>query len=348
MVTTTARKLDENPVPGPEDLTEPTEPITIKLDEDPDEAVTIALDAPESRARVEPKPDDAEDALAKAVAAAKRAEELARNAQRERDAAIQQTRQRDVELRRERDDREDAQYNSVLTAIAAETSSMQKARSDYAQASAAGDWETAGNAQQALAVASARLDRLEDGKRAFETKRETAQQQQQPPPRPQPQPQQQPNMEAVVAQLPPVARDWLKTHPEFMNEPVRTQKLNAVHQYLVDQKGVGAFSPAYFEALDTEFGFRQPEPQQRSTQRRSIPVAAPVSRDVPSSTSGTRTQSDMTLSAEERLIARNSFGSVKGAKDLSNEEKEYLYAQNKRKYHKMLASGQYRDARHDR
>ena len=82
-------------------------------------------------------------------------------------------------------------------------------------------------------------------------------------------------------------------------------------------------------------------------------MSAPVSRDVPSP-SGQRQASQRTvhLTAEERAIARNSFGSIKDSTgkmvDLTNEQKEMLYAKNKQKYQKMLANGEYQDARHQR
>jgi hypothetical protein len=72
-----------------------------------------------------------------------------------------------------------------------------------------------------------------------------------------------------------------------------------------------------------------------------MPVSAPVSRDVPTA-SGQRRTNSVTLSAEEREVARNSFGSVNGAPDLTPDQKERLYAQNKAKLARMRASGEYR------
>ncbi|MGJ4928612.1 hypothetical protein ACQR1I_14195 [Bradyrhizobium sp. HKCCYLS2038] len=82
-------------------------------------------------------------------------------------------------------------------------------------------------------------------------------------------------------------------------------------------------------------------PQLRPTTatRRSVPISAPVSRGVPSA-SGRQESGLITLSAEERQIARNSFGAVSGLY-LSDDEKERMYAANKRRYLSMLASGQY-------
>jgi hypothetical protein len=84
-----------------------------------------------------------------------------------------------------------------------------------------------------------------------------------------------------------------------------------------------------------------PPPQVIAPARRPAPVAAPVVRSTPSY--GGKPQSlsgQITVSAEERQIARHSFGLVNGLQ-LSDNEKERLYAANKAKYQRMVASGQY-------
>jgi hypothetical protein len=73
----------------------------------------------------------------------------------------------------------------------------------------------------------------------------------------------------------------------------------------------------------------QPEPPPL---RRSVPFSAPVSREVPMA-SGERRPGQMTLSAEERQIAHNSF------RHLSKASAELEYAQNKRRMIEMKADG---------
>jgi hypothetical protein len=78
--------------------------------------------------------------------------------------------------------------------------------------------------------------------------------------------------------------------------------------------------------------------------RSSIPMAAPVSRDVPSP-NGQRVSATgkITLSPTEREIAWNSFGQIKDASgnlvDLTKEQKERLYANNKARMLAMRADG---------
>ncbi len=66
-----------------------------------------------------------------------------------------------------------------------------------------------------------------------------------------------------------------------------------------------------------------------------IPMQAPVSRAAPGA-SGGHSPTSITLTAEEREIARNSFSS-----DLTMEQRERLYAQNKAKLARMRADGSY-------
>jgi hypothetical protein len=136
-------------------------------------------------------------------------------------------------------DRHDRQYNSVLTSIAAEQSRLDKAEADYAAFAAAGDWAAAGKAQRIMASASARLDRLEDGKQEFESK--------QPPPQDAPL-----DFEQRIAMLPTPAKNWLRKHPEFMG--TQNREIQVAHGIIVSD-GVEPFSQAYFDALDQRFGF---------------------------------------------------------------------------------------------
>lgn len=322
----------------PEDHTPPDEAIEIELSgDDAGDTVVDLAPAPEPKPAETPKPEE-DSPLQKALDAQTRAEELQRTAQRERDEAVRQTRDRDQELTRERGEREDAQYNSVLTAIAAEQASLDKAEQDYAIFASAGDHASAAKMQRTIGVAAARLDRLEENKLTFDQRREASKTAQPEPQRAAPTPV---GLEQQIATLPDDAKNWLRKHPEFMSDNAKNKKISAAHIYLTENKGISAFTPAYFDALDTEFGFKTAAPvepeRQAQPQRRSMPVTAPVSRDVPTASGVRAPSSKMHLSAEERAIARSAFT----AKDMSNEQKELLYAQNKRKLEKMRANGQY-------
>jgi hypothetical protein len=78
--------------------------------------------------------------------------------------------------------------------------------------------------------------------------------------------------------------------------------------------------------------------------KRSLPVSAPVARDVPG-LDGKRVEDfrTITLSPEQRIVARNSFGPIRDAHgnlvDLSNDAKERMYAANLAKMRRLRASG---------
>jgi len=325
-----------------EEYIAPTGAIEIDLpDDEPGETqIDVAPAAAAPAAPLAPPEPIAEDnPLQKALDAQKRAEEMQRTALRERDDALRRAQEHEEELTRERGDREDAQYNSVLTSIAAEQSALDKAEADYAAFAAVGDWASASKAQRVMSSASARLDRLEDGKQAFETKREASKTT--PPAAATPAPQAAPqDFEQRIVQMPEVAKGWLRKHPEFINDAAMNRKIGGAHNYLVDNKGLQPFSEAYFDALDTEFGFKAPPAAapQAQPQRRSMPMSAPVSRDVPTASGQRQTSTTMTLTEEERRIARTSYT----AKDMTDAQKEYAYAKNKQKLHRMRANGEYR------
>jgi hypothetical protein len=324
----------------PLDLVEPTEPIEIELpgEEGPTEVELAPQPQPQPAPAPEPRPEPVPaveaNVLAQQLAAQQRAEQL------QRDNAAMQTQiaERDAQLLQERSRGDDAEYNSVLTAIAAEQAVLDKAEADYAAYAQAGDFATAAKAQRVLASAAARLDRLEDGKLVFEQRREarkTEPEQKPAPAQAQPTPL---DFEQRIAPMPDTAKTWLRKHPEFINDSKLNDKIGAVHQYLTSAKGLEPFSTPYFEALDSEFGFKAaPAAAEPQPQRRSMPVSAPVSRDVPTASGERQPSSKVTLTEEERRIARTSFT----ASDMTNAQKEYLYAQNKRKLQTMRANGQY-------
>ena len=82
-------------------------------------------------------------------------------------------------------------------------------------------------------------------------------------------------------------------------------------------------------------GAPMPEP------RRSMPLSAPVSRAMPTYTSGKPASNKMTLSPEEVQIAHASILDRPDMPKMTNAQKEYIYAQNKRRYQQMKEDGSY-------
>jgi hypothetical protein len=324
----------------------PNDPVEIVTD-NPDEPIVIELDdAPSPEAEIEvvqktrqaEPQEDGDDPVKKALEATQRAEDLQRSlaeANRRADEQARIARERDAELQQERGDRVDAEYNSVLTAIAAEQSTLEQAKAVYQQAAATGDWAAASEAQSVLAKAAARVDRLEDNKAAFDQKRESDKKA--PPVQKTSERQPAQDFESQISNFPQEAKTWLRAHPDYWNDPAKNLQLQSLHGYLVHNKKIPQFSQDYFNEIDIQLGLTRAAPEPQRQTQRSMPVSAPVSRDVPGP-SGQRTTNRITLSPEERDIARKSFT----ATDMTDEQKERLYAMNKQKLHKLRANGEYR------
>lgn len=333
-------KPADDKLPEIETFVAPDGDIEIELPGDETGPAEVELKTPVAAAVVaEPAPEAS--ALQKALEAQQRAEEMARNSARERDDAVRRVNERDRELEHERGRSEDAEYNGVLTAMAAEESTLAKAEADYAAHAQSGDWTQAAAAQRIMATASSRLDRLGDNKHALDSRRETSKTT--APPVPQRTAPQDFEQKLTALQVPDSAKTWLRAHPEFINDSSKTDDLGAVHNYLTKTKRIANFSQDYFDALDTEFGFKtapaaQPNPAaQTHPQQRSIPVSAPVSRDIPTPSGQRAPSSKITLTEEERRIARTAYS----APDMTDAQKEYAYAQNKRKLQVSRANGSY-------
>lgn len=317
------------PDPVLEDNTPPTEPIEIELADDSPGPTEVELAPAPKPAPPPPAPVEPENPLAAQVDAQRRAEEL----QRQLAEVQRQNAEHEARLAQEKTRGDDAEYNSVLTAIAAEQAVLDKAEQDWAGYQSVGDFANAAKALRIMNMASSRLTSLEDGKTTMDQARE-ARGKEPPKPAPTTAPQQM-GFEDRIAQMPDTAKTWLRKHPEFINDTAMNNRIGAAHAYLTTNKGIEPFSAAYFDALDQEFGFKNaPEPQ---PQRRSMPVTAPVSREVPNSNGQKPSSSRVTLTEEERLIARTSFT----ATDMTNAQKEYLYAQNKQKLAQRRANGSY-------
>jgi hypothetical protein len=160
------------------------------------------------------------------------------------------------------------------------------------------------------------------------------------------------DMESQMAAvgLPDPAKAWFRTHPEYWKDREKNREISSLHGYLTTNKRLAPFSEEYFDRLESELGFRAPRAEQigdvapppaprelAPEPRRSIPISAPVSRNIPMASGGTFRPNN-TLTAEERDIARRSFS----APDMTNEQKEYLYLLNRERLRRMRQDGTYR------
>ena len=169
-------------------------------------------------------------------------------------------------------------------------------KANYRAAMSMSDFDKAAEYQEAMSRNAVRLEQLETGKTALETK-----------PRAEPPVQQITDpVEAIASQLSPRSADWLRRHPQFATDQRLLQRMIAAHNLAVTD-GYRADTDEYFRAVEETLNIRQKVDRGESAlstasepvRRRSAPPAAPVSR-------GGNRAGTFNLSEEQRDAARAS------------------------------------------
>jgi hypothetical protein len=124
-------------------------------------------------------------------------------------------------------------------------------------------------------------------------------------------------------------------HFERASRETAEERARGMHQ---DEPDDAPASPAPPQSRREAFQAPSSEP------RRSMPITAPVTREVPTMT-GKRMTDNNTLSAEERQMARDAIPDRPDLPKLSNHEKELMYLRNREKYREMVRNGTYTDQR---
>src|SRR5262249_32155623 len=77
-------------------------------------------------------------------------------------------------------------------------------------------------------------------------------------PSPPPQPQQPPTVDQVIAHsgLPPKFQNWLRQHPDYINDPAKNEQLRRLHAVAEYQTGETGFTDAIYDKLEELFGTR--------------------------------------------------------------------------------------------
>jgi hypothetical protein len=104
----------------------------------------------------------------------------------------------------------------------------------------------------------------------------------------QPQTVKNPTIEEQTAHLNPASRDWLRAHPDVLQDPVKWKKALALHEYATSYMGVAADTPEYFEFLETKLGYRS-DPVETTPDKKPVAkkdssnagYAAPPSKNAP-------------------------------------------------------------------
>lgn len=307
-------EIETPPAPEPPEVeTQPELPLTPPAPPEPPE---------------EPKEPD-QGALARQLEELRVAEAAAKQQaiearQREEDA-LRRMQERESELLRERGRSQQAEYESVVNAITAFQAEADKAQSDLEVSLSNNDARGAAEAQRRLTNASARLVALEDGKAAWEARIEYERAN---PPRPAP------PADPVAAQIDSMThlsgrqREWLKGHRDAMTDPAKNAYLGAAHHDAV-RAGHAVDSDAYYQVLEEKLGYRTAPAT--TTERRSPPVSAPVSREAPSLSTGKPSTSRIELTPEMREAAK-----ISGVDEVT-------YAKNYARLLALKAQGHYQE-----
>jgi hypothetical protein len=313
------------------------QPVDVLLSDDPPEPVVEDIKGAsplEPKPEPAPKPEDEINPLQKQLDELKKAETVAarqiEEVRRQNADYERQLRERDQEVTKSREETSQAQYDAILNALGAAQGEIESAKRDYKAAFTEQDPDKMADANERLARASERSSRLEDGKIAFEQRQEAdkarvaARQQEKPA--------QVDHFETSIASLPDNAKTWLREHPEYIREPRKNAKIQALHWDILDE-GHKEFSQAYFDSLETRLGLRQadeeadPPPQ---SARRNTPVSAPPTRDVPSGSNGKRDGGRITLTPQQREAAKiagvDEVTYAKGLQEVERRKQEGTYA----------------------
>ena len=317
--------------PAPDEKPEKPKPQLEALPEQP------AIEAVEVEPQVEvkepepPKQDDATAALQRQIEELKKSEALQKEmlvqANRDREEALNRTRELDTRYLRAEKEARDAEYDSISNALRAATSEADRATQDLETAESLGDAKAKADAVRRLTIAAARITQLEDGKEVLEQQRK--------------QPQRQPEVDQIDTwNLPEITVRLLKNNRHWLNDPKKFDALRHFN-HVAEEEGYIIHTQPFLDRVTEmmhEYESRsKPKPKEEAVdeapkpKERSI-VSAPVSRDVPSS-DGSRPRGKVKLTAQEVEAARIS--------GITPEE----YAAEKLKYAEMKANGQYGEQR---
>lgn len=308
-----ARTLEEiNAVPQDKSVTISLEPEgTVILDQNEDELEQQALANKEKRQPVKAKDEenDGTEDLKKQLEDLRRAnEEGSRRVQEEiaaRQAAEQRIREREQEVNQSRNRAEEAEYDAILNAIGAAEGEAEAAQRDIASATDDADSKAVAEASRRLARAESRLGQLEDGKIAIERAKSQAATRAREAPETR-EPVKQPTVEQYIDQLPnllPSQRDWLKSHPDSLTDTRKNLRLQGAHVEAEDQ-GLRPGTQKYFSYLEQRLGYAEPEETVEEDDQPTRVVSAPPSRSATNPGTGRPSNSRITLTPEQREIAR--------------------------------------------
>lgn len=208
---------------------------------------------------------------------------------------------------------QDSQVTAFNNAIAGFERDAEMLEERAAAALERGEYQAAAKIQREMAKIESKLEFLNKGKFDLEEKLEVQRQSLTPPERMEYTGPQDP-VEAYVQNLAPVAKDWIRAHPEVVTDDSLRNLMTAGH-YEALGMGLKPNTQEYFGHIETKLGYGeggsnfQPEVQRQETtpqyrpQGRTPMASAPVSRSASPTVSRNGNRMSVTLTPAMREAA---------------------------------------------
>lgn len=205
---------------------------------------------------------------------------------------------------------QDSQVTAFNNAIAGFERDGEMLEERYAAALERGEYQSAAKIQREMAKIESKLEFLHKGKSDLEDKLEIQRQSLTPPERMEYTGPQDP-VEAYIQNLAPVAKDWIRAHPEVVTDDSLRNLMTGAH-YEALGMGLKPNTQEYFGHIETKLGYgdqNQPEIQRQETtpqyrpQGRTPMASAPVSRSASPTVSRNGNRMSVTLTPAMREAA---------------------------------------------
>lgn len=217
-------------------------------------------------------------------------------------------------------------YDSIVNALSAAETQADSLALSHEKALESGDFKAASKIQLEMGKVAARIDRLEAGKSEMDAQRGKAPVQPTTQPRGQEQPAQldwnrawsPTEANAFLETRTPRTAAWIKQNDKFVSDPSFRAQVAAADNLAVT-KGYARDSDDYFRFVESQVSDRvsynpkaptqEPEPAPKPVPKPA--VAAPPSRATPGQKPAAPTPTQITLTPEQRQIARSMFSDPK-------------------------------------
>ena len=142
---------------------------------------------------------------------------------------------------------QDSNLMLIKSAIDSVKQNNESLKTNYRDAMAAGDFDAAAQIQERMSINAAKMLQLQNGKDALEEKLKN-------PPAASPEPTD--PVEKVASQLSPRSAAWIRAHPQCITDSRMYQKMVGAHNIAMAD-GYAVDSDAYFDAIETQLGFKK-------------------------------------------------------------------------------------------